>query len=209
MGCRSIKRLEARFVFPVVFAEGCFHQAGRDGVHAHAPRAEFQRVGLRQHDERGLGHAVEQALELGANAGDGRDVDDGSGAALAHPGRHQARQPVGALQIDLDHFVELGVGHLERRTLRDVGAGVVDQNVDLAELARGAIHQALQIFEPADVAGDGDECGRPVSLIARDLIQSLLLAAADDHRRAFAREQLRDGSPDASAGAGNDRDFVL
>ena len=115
------------------------------------------------------------------NAGDGRDVDDGSGTALAHPGCHQAREPVGALQIHLHHLVELRVGHLERGTLRDVGAGVVHQNVDLAELARGAIHQALQIFEPPDVAGDGKDAAGQRAKLARDLIERLLLAAADDH----------------------------
>ena len=40
------------------------------------------------------------------------------------------------------------------------------------------------------------------------LVESLLLAAADDHGRAFAREHLGDGSPNASAGAGNDRHFI-
>jgi hypothetical protein len=79
----------------------------------------------------------------------------------------------------------------------------------LAEFARGAIHQALQIFEPADVTGDGNDApdANPSSC-SRPLIERFLLAAADDHRCAFLREQLRDGSPDAAAGAGNDRDLV-
>ena len=68
--------------------------------------------------------------------------------------------------------------------------------------------QALQIFEPADVACHWQNAAGCALKLLGDIVQRLLLAAADDHRRAFFREQFGDGSSDAAARAGDDGDFV-
>jgi hypothetical protein len=57
-----------RFILPVVLTQRRLNQAGGNGVHADAFCSQFQRIGLRHHDERGLRHAVEKAVPLRAEA---------------------------------------------------------------------------------------------------------------------------------------------
>src|SRR5208282_1086815 len=103
-------------------------------------------------------------------------------------------------------LVELAFVYLQTRTLADVGTGVVHQDVDASELARGSCDQVFEIGEAADVTRD-----RPRSRpdLACHLVDRLLLTAADNNPSALADEGLRNGASDAAARAGDDRDFVI
>ena len=199
---------ELGFVVPEIFAQNGLDQAGCDRVDSHAVGSQFQGIGLRHHDERGLGHAVEQAVELWTETGNGRNIDDGAGAALAHAGGHGLNETEGAFQVDLDHLVELGLIHLESRFLGDIGGRIVDQDIDPAELAMGGVDELADVGGAPDVACQGIDPAGAIRDFGGDLLKGLELAAADDDRGAFAGERFRDGSSDAAAGAGDDGDFV-
>ena len=59
-----------------------------------------------------------------------------------------------ALQIDVDHQVDVVAGHGGQRA-RAVDAGAVDQNVEPAELASGLVHHRPRAVRTGDVSGDG------------------------------------------------------
>src|SRR5581483_1993771 len=203
-----LQLLPAALVFPVILAQVSLDETGRDCVHADAAGAELDGEGLRHHDERRFRHAVEHAVKLRSHAGDGGDVDDGAGTALYHSRSDQAREAEGGFQVDLDHFVELRIVHVDGRTLGDVGAGVIDHNIYTAEVAGGLVNESLQVFEAADVRGFGDDPADVFQLLS-DGVEGVLFASADDYGSAFAREGFGDGFADASACAGDDGYFLI
>ena len=123
----------------------------------------------------------------------------------AHAGRHQPDEPEGALQIDLDHLVELAVVDLETRALRHVRARVVHQNVDAPVVARDRVDHPRQLLGLAHVTGQWDYA-------AADLRAT---ASSDSCLRpqittvAPSRESCRDCFANPAAPACDDRDFLL
>src|SRR5580692_10804906 len=192
-------------VAPVIRAQFRLDQPRSNRIHANAFWSQFQRVGLRHHNERGFGHAVEQALELGPHAGDGRDIDDGTGAAFAHSRCDELSEAKGALEIDLDHLVKHGFVDFETWRLRHVGGGVVYQNVDAPELVRHSRHHRLDLLASSNMADHRDNSWTNG---ARHFFQCFRLASTNNHLGAFTCKRLRDGPPNAPASAGDDRNFV-
>ena len=121
----------------------------------------------------------------------------------AHPRGHRLNQAEGALQIHLDHLVELGFIHLQYGLLGDIGGRVIDQDIDPAEFAMRRIDQPLYVRGAAYMAGQRVNPARAILHFRGGLMQGLLLAAADHDGGAFTGEQLGDGAPDAAARAGN------
>ena len=89
-------------------------------------------------------------------------------------------------------------------------AGIVDEDVELAELAHRFFDRALAEVLVADVAGNRD---RPAAFLLDDGLGEggiIMLAQIDDGDvGAFAREQGGDRAADAAVGAGDQRDLVL
>ena len=95
----------------------------------------------------------------------------------------------------------VAVGDLEER-LRLEDAGIVDENIDRAQLP----HQAIDLGGAADIAGDAGYRGFRLARDALHRFVDLSLAApVDDHRGAFTCETLGNGETDALRGAGDKR----
>ena len=105
------------------------------------------------------------------------------------------------------------LGGVSQNRLRPDGAGIVDQNVQTAELADGAFDQIANRLLVADIGGDGE--GAPAH--GADGVRGLVDAAGQPfgglfalgrHRdiRAFLRETDCQGPADAAAGSGDHRD---
>src|SRR5258708_21781825 len=193
-------------VFPVVLAQHGLDQAWSDRVDAHAFGPKFERVGLRHHEHGRFRHAVQQPVKLRTQAGNGRNIDDRAGPPFAHPRGNHVNETKRALQVDLDHFVELAFVHLDGRTLSNVGGGVVYQDVDASELAGGGVHQALDLVGFADMACQSFGCGAD---LLRDLVECFLFASANDHGCAFADESLVNGPANSTTCAGDDSYFAF
>src|ERR1019366_7093183 len=134
------------------------------------------------------------------------DVDDRSRPALAHPWRNQLHQPERTLQNDLDHLVEHAFIDIEAGRLRHIRARVIDEDIDPSELAHNGVHHSFDLFALPDVTDDR-LYGRPD--LARDVLQRVSLAAADDHARTLADKCFRNGPADPAARAGDNGNFVL
>ena len=82
--------------------------------------------------------------------------------------------------------------------------GVVDQDVELAELVHGALHRVAAEFAVGDVARDRDAAAAFVLDRALRLGGVLMLGqVGDGHVGALAGEQHRHGAADAGIGAGD------
>ena len=81
------------------------------------------------------------------------DVDDGAGAARFHLRHEQVGKEIGADQIDIgDDAPVFGSGGVDA-AVGDVGAGVVDQHMDGAELGVDLFDGGADLGLFADVAG--------------------------------------------------------
>jgi hypothetical protein len=141
-----------------------------------------------------------RARRLGADI---ERVDHPAPAPLLHLRPHQSRQPDGGEQLLVEVVAPHLVGDLlERPGTR--GAGVVHDDVDLAQRRHGFVVGAL------DVGGDADvTCNRGhASLRARadalgGLVERAAPAGDDGDIGARGREPLGDRKPDALAAAGD------
>ena len=87
-------------------------------------------------------------------------------------------------------------------------AGVVDHDVDAAELLDGRVDDPLAVLADLGVAGDEHGGVAGVHLL-EGLLALLLVAAVDDDLGALPDERLGDRPPDASGTAGDGRDLPL
>jgi hypothetical protein len=105
---------------------------------------------------------------------DARDVDyDARRSSLEEALDRLARAEEGAPEVDADHLVEVRGRELVRR-LRDLDAGVVDQDVEAAELVERVLEHAHDVVFLGDIALDEDVADA-VLAHARDTGVNLLL----------------------------------
>jgi hypothetical protein len=117
-----------------------------------------------------------------------------------------------------EHAEDIGLKRPAKLVLVDVGdafvgmllAGIVDEDVELAELIEGLPDRLFTKLLVADVAGDGD---RALAFLLDDLLRFggvVVLAEINDRDvRTLAREQRRDTAADAAIGARDQRHLAL
>lgn len=91
---------------------------------------------------------------------------------------------------------------LDQRTVRRVGAGVIDQDVDAAEALERQVDTASGGVLVDSVGGHADHA--TAHLFGRG-VGAFLLAGGEHDIRAGSGQPLRDGQPYASRGTGDDR----
>ena len=169
-------------------------------------------------DEAHLGGAVVGLAEVAEDAGARRGVDDAAVALLAHVDPGRAGDVERALEVHVEHRVDqVGRHVVERLVAQD--AGVVDDDVDLAERVDGGLDDGLAALGRGDgvVVGHGLAAGRldlvdDLSARPRRRTAGAVDRAAevvDDDQRAALGEQERVGAAEAAAGAGDDRDLAV
>jgi hypothetical protein len=127
------------------------------------------------------------------------DVDDPAPALLLHRRNRQADGVKGAGEIDRqDRIPLLDRELLDRGNMLD--AGIVDEDVDAAELAAREVDHGGDVAALADVgAAEGDaDVVRPRHLRPRLLDRRRVAEAVDDDIGASAGERLGDAEPDAA-----------
>jgi hypothetical protein len=109
-----------------------------------------------------------------------------------------------AADVHVHGLLERAQAHVDHRARNRVGGGVVDQHVEAEAAVLDLAEQAVEALDLAHVRGDraGD------AALGADRLDHALagleLAAAHDHVRAEARELMRGGRADATAGAGDE-----
>jgi hypothetical protein len=134
------------------------------------------------------------------------DVDD-LAAAIAPPHELAAAEER-AVEVDLDHPVEVRRGGLGERGLLDVGGpGVVDQDVGRAQRLGDAVEQGRH-RRLVGLVQAGHEGPATAGLdLAPGLGRArLVVQIGDGHVRALARQLLGDPLADAGIRTGDDRD---
>ena len=119
-----------------------------------------------------------------------------------------ARQPHMGEEFQRIAVFPIGVGKVEEIAALG-GAGIVDQNIEPAELAPGLVDQLfrrgllaqIQHRDARSASGFADRLG--------DFIKRRRVAAGQHHVAAFGRERQRDAAADAAARSGHQRDLTL
>ena len=102
----------------------------------------------------------------------------------------------------------IGVGEIEEIAALG-GAGIVDENVEPAELALDLFDQFCRRVRAAQI-----DCrdGGAAALLADggcDLVERLFVAAGQHHVAALGRQRQRDAAADAAARSGHQRDLAF
>src|SRR5262249_18600426 len=153
-----------------------------------------------------LGRAVGGDVGVADLAGDARDVDHASPAALDHGADRGARAEEDAGEVGADRALpQLVVGLLERRGGRD--PGVVDEDVDRA----GRRARLLEGRRARVLVGDVERDRRRARAVRLDLAGDrfdLAARARGDGDGGAARGELeRAGAADPATAAGDERDL--
>ena len=88
--------------------------------------------------------------------------------------------------------------------------GIVDQDVDTAELGQGARRERVDLVLLGDIGKDGDRLDPKVADLARDRVDLGLVSAGVDHDVGALRRQFqRRGAADIAARPGDQRNFPV
>ena len=80
----------------------------------------------------------------------GSHVDDGSGRLTEHHGQNGVDKVEGALEVDCDYGIPLGLGHTHHQTVL-CDTGVVDQDVDTAEVLDNLLDNLLGLSKVSGI----------------------------------------------------------
>ena len=181
-------------------------QAGTDRIDANFRAADLDCADARQMHHAGLGDGVGDRSRAALQTGDRRRVDDRSAAAFLHERNRIAHAERDGSQQQVHRAVPRLARHVLDRVGAAAGAGIVEQDVEAAELVLRRLHRRLDVVFLRDVA--------VVKLhlaveAAFQLAALVVLDVGGEDACAFGDEQLDRAAPDAGTGAGDDGDLVL
>jgi hypothetical protein len=170
-----------------------------DGGEVDRPAEEVLPEGVGKSADGKLRRDVDGGILVRLPAGDGTDVDDVS--AVVDVRQAEAGHAQQAGHVRLDHGGLVLVGRVPERVAAQAEAGVVDEDVDPAEVGDGALDEALGALAVGDVEIEG---------VKAFAVGKLLDASrSDGDSGAGLRERVGGGCPDPARGAGDDSRLVL
>lgn len=131
---------------------GCLDEAGGYGIGADSAGADFLGYALGEGDESGLGGGVVSLTGVAVNAHYGGHVDYRAAALAHHDGEDGVDEVEGAFEVYCDYGVPLSLGHAHHEAVFG-DAGVVDKDVDAAEVFDNLCHYVLGLVEVGGVGG--------------------------------------------------------
>ena len=136
--------------------------------------------------------------------------DDNDGAALLlHLTGGQLRHEVEALQIGIHILVKVLLIHVNHLLGLSTQAGIVDQDVQMAEGLHSLGNQVLPSGGAGDVGGHAQGLTAGGLDLLGDCVALLLFPAGDDNRSAIGGHGAGNGIADAAGGASDDGHFTL
>src|SRR6266851_4209982 len=154
---------------------GGFDEAGRHCVAGYGAGSDFAGDGHGEPDQSRLGCRVVGLARLAHLPEDTRDVDDASPALLEHGTDDLLYREICRRQIGAEYGIPVGTLHAHYQLIA-CNPGVVDQNVDLAELSYRGFAGGLDLRFIADVNCEGRSRSACGSNLPRQLIKFLLTA---------------------------------
>src|SRR3984957_8723686 len=134
-------------------------------------------------------------------AGDGRNVHDAPVVLLDHHGRNRLAADEGAVEVDAQHLAPLLEVGLPDRLVDPGDAGIVDENLDLAEGFQGFFARFLNGGEVGYVNLDGGDAR--ADFLGR-LLGQWLVVIPDRDLGAGGDKALGERAPETLRSAGND-----
>ena len=153
---------------------------------------------IRESADRELRGDVDRGVLVRLPPGHGAEVDDVP--AVADVRDAEARHAHQAEDVRLDHRLLVLVGRLPERVASEAEAGVVDEDVEAAELGHGTLDEALGARAVGDVQLESDQ---------PSAIQLLDPARPNGDLRAGVGEHARGRRPDPARGARDDRRLAV
>ena len=211
----------ARIMSPrpgVAKREACPRRRG-DAVALHPVAGQLLGADLAEGGDPGLGRAVVGLPRVGEQPRRRRRVHEvarlrDAGLVLLPPvGRRPAGRGEVALEVDVDDGVPLLLGHVDDDSIAQ-DAGVVDEDVEVAEGLDGRVHEALRALPRRDAVAvrdglpaHGDDLVR--HLLGRGAVAAGAVGGAaevvHDDLRSLPGEQQRVLAADAAPGPRDDR----
>ncbi len=124
-----------------------------------------------------------------------------------------------AVEIDAQHPVPRAVGYFPAATDRAVGvesgvvetghAGVVAEDVDVAELGDGLVSQVLQRLAAHRVDDDAEHVAFFLAKLLHLNVERVLLDIGENHVHTLGGEAPREREPYAARRTGDDRSFTF
>ena len=108
---------------------------------------------------------------------------------------------------DVERFLEIGKRLRFQRTHADL-TGIVDEDVDLAEVSADRVDPADDLVVVGDVANVGSNFRMDADLPASGL-EFLLIASADGETRSVTRRFLGESKSESARAAGDYHDFAV
>ena len=124
---------------------------------------------------------------------------------LTEVGGRSADDAEGHDRVDLEHGLELLVGHLVSHSVPGV-ARVVDDDVEPAELVDGLLHKRIANAALGEVAAEHGGLARD---LGRRLLGHVRVEIVDQDTRSLLGQELRGGAADPACGAGDDRGLSI
>ena len=127
-----------------------FNEPRRDGIYGDVPGSHLARNRHRQPDQSRFRRCVICLAYLARLSEDAGDVDDPTPALLHHRAQHCLRAQIRTGEVGIDDAIPIRALHAQYKLVMG-DAGIIHQNVDLAELTDGSLDRGLDLFLVANV----------------------------------------------------------
>src|SRR5215472_416556 len=195
---KTARRNVAEQVIPLMFDDPVRHVGGKPSgsnrIHLDIMPRPFDREIMREGNHATLAGMITNGLHglrrSPANAGHRSHIDDLTALLLEHdfPGGLRTEKSSG--QVGFNDLIPIGHGHLFRgRAPGD--AGIVDKNVDAAELRHGGIDQVLHAGLVLHIAAEGQGTHADPFHVVSCLFTALFFARAQDEVGATLSQRFR------------------
>src|SRR5258708_31330247 len=202
--------LELHRIIQEFCVDGRFDGPGGDGVNRDFAGGEFDGQISRQHLDSAFACAIGGKMRERKFLVVGGDIDYFSGSVcLPEVTHYRLRHKKHALQVDVENGVEIRFGHVPKvRAFLD--AGVVDENIDLAEARDGLFDESLAVGNASDIRLKSSSASLHLCYSFYYFVRAFfVLAITDRNVGAIACETLRDRASDSLIAAGYGRYFAL
>ena len=169
----------------------------------------FAGRGLGQADDRVLGRDIGRHPRRRDQPGDRGCIDDGAALLLQHDRQDVAQSKEHALHVHPHHRVEHRFVVFGGRSNAALDAGIVVEAVDRAIGIERRLHVGLHVGGFGDVGRDEQRLAALLANDAGGAFTACRVAIHDDNLGTVPREANGGGTPDAIAGAGDQRDLAL
>jgi hypothetical protein len=142
---------------------GRVKEPGKDEIAADVMRSGFACEGESESCEGGFGCGISGLAARTAASCEAADIQDVPGVALDHMGQNGLSAAAGAVEIDVEHTVPIGLGGMPERLI-DVETRIVNEGIDMAPTFEDSWDGVTEVRWIGDVQRNGPQRGAGLAL---------------------------------------------